>query len=120
MKHHVFRSAEEQEYFFEEGCYILERLNDPADPGASIARARVPQGGATRRHWLAGTTERYLVVAGHGEVHIGDAAPVTVSPGDAVLIPADTPQRITNTGSEDLVFLAICTPRFLPANYRST
>jgi mannose-6-phosphate isomerase-like protein (cupin superfamily) len=29
-----------------------------------------------------------------------------------VLIPAACPQRITNTGAGDLVFLAICTPRF--------
>jgi mannose-6-phosphate isomerase-like protein (cupin superfamily) len=27
-------------------------------------------------------------------------------------------QRVTNTGEEDLVFLAICTPRFRPENYR--
>jgi oxalate decarboxylase/phosphoglucose isomerase-like protein (cupin superfamily) len=32
--------------------------------------------------------------------------------GDVVLIPPMCRQRITNTGSEDLIFLAICTPRF--------
>ena len=32
--------------------------------------------------------------------------------GDVVLIPPSCPQRITNTGSGDLIFLAICTPRF--------
>jgi len=30
-----------------------------------------------------------------------------------VLIPAACRQRITNTGAGDLVFLAICTPRFI-------
>ena len=35
-----------------------------------------------------------------------------VGPEDVVLIPRACPQRITNTQDEDLIFLAICTPRF--------
>lgn len=35
-----------------------------------------------------------------------------------VLIPPETPQRITNIGNVDLIFLAICTPRFIPACYQ--
>lgn len=113
-----FRRHEADEYFFEEGCYILEYLNDPADPAASITRARVPPGTATRRHHLVDTTERYLIISGRGRATIGAQSPFVVGPGDAVLIPPGTPQSITNTGKEDLVFLAICTPRFLPGNYR--
>ena len=114
---HLFRSKESDEYYFEEGCYILERLNDPADPEASIARARVPPGASTRRHHLIGTTERYLVLEGEGRAEI-DGAPVAVAPGDVLLIPPGATQTITNTGRKDLVFLAVCTPRFLPASYR--
>lgn len=114
----LFRGAESDEYYFEEGCYILEYLNDPSDPEASIARARVPPGVTTRSHCLKDTTERYLVVQGHGTAEIGDGPPLTVGPGDVVLIPAGTSQRITNTAEEDLVFLAICTPRFEAKNYR--
>ena len=33
------------------------------------------------------------------------------------MIPAGCRQRITNTGRDDLVFLALCTPRFVPASY---
>lgn len=113
-----FRGDAADEYFFEEGCFILEYLNDPADPDASIARARVPAGGATRRHRLTGTTERYLILEGAGLAEIGDRQPFPVRPGDAVLIPPGTPQRIANTGTGDLVFLAVCTPRFRPHNYR--
>lgn len=40
-----------------------------------------------------------------------------VEPGEVVIIPPMCRQRITNTGPEDLVFLAICTPPFLPDNY---
>jgi mannose-6-phosphate isomerase-like protein (cupin superfamily) len=36
---------------------------------------------------------------------------------DVVSIPAGVRQRISNTGIDDLVFLAICTPRFVKENY---
>lgn len=117
MNRHVYRSLQDREYFFEEGCFILELLNDPADPAASIARARVPPGTTTLWHRLRATTERYVIASGEGLVSVGDAAPERVGPGDVVLIPPMTRQRIHNTGTEDLVFLAICTPRFEPGNY---
>lgn len=43
--------------------------------------------------------------------------PADVRPGDVVLIPRDTPQRISNTGDHDLVFLCLCTPPFTPDCY---
>jgi len=45
-------------------------------------------------------------------VEIGDLPSTDVAVGDIVLIPPMCRQRITNTGADDLVFLAICTPRF--------
>ena len=100
-----------------EGCAINELSNTDEDPEASIARARVTPGTATRWHRLVGTTERYVVIAGEGSVEVGDFPRQRVGPGDVVLIPPGCRQRITNTGSLDLVFLAICTPRFRPAAY---
>jgi mannose-6-phosphate isomerase-like protein (cupin superfamily) len=50
-------------------------------------------------------------------VEVGSAAPQEVGPGDVVVIPPGVPQRIANTGGADLVFLAICTPRFTPDAY---
>lgn len=114
----VYRSTEADEYYFREGCYILERLNSESDPACSIARARVLPGQSTRRHWLIATTERYLILEGRGEAEIGGERGV-VEPGDVLVIPAEVPQRITNTASKDLVFLAVCTPRFRAENYRS-
>ncbi|MEQ8858617.1 MAG: cupin domain-containing protein [Pseudomonadales bacterium] len=113
-----FRSRPEDEYYFEEGCFILEYLNDPADPHASIARARVPPGVATRRHRLPGTTERYFILSGEGRVTLGEQPAFRVRPGDTVLIPPGTAQSISNDAADDLVFLAICTPRFRPEDYR--
>lgn len=105
------------EYYFAEGCFITELSNSPADPGLSIARARLEPGKTTRRHSLAGTTERYVIIEGAGEVELGESGPTEVSVGDVVIFPPGVPQRITNPGAVDLVFLAICTPRFEQAAY---
>ena len=105
------------EYWFPEGCYINELANGPDDPAASIAQARVPAGGTTRWHRLRDTTERYVILAGRGRVEVGEFPAQEVGPGDAVVIPPGCRQRIANIGAADLVFLAICTPRFLQAAY---
>jgi len=105
------------EFYTAENCYILELSNTPDDPDASIARARVAPGVITRWHRLVGTTERYVILEGRGRVEVGSLPPQDVSVGDVVLIPPSCPQRITNLGQGDLIFLAICTPRFLPEVY---
>jgi mannose-6-phosphate isomerase-like protein (cupin superfamily) len=106
------------EYYFEEGCYILELLNSSEEQDLSIARARVKPGVTTVRHCLLDTAERYVILEGRGRVEVGELPPEEVAPGDVVLIPAFCPQRITNMGDVDLVFLAICTPRFTPRQYQ--
>jgi len=115
----VIRSDPGNEYWFEEGCHILEVSNHPDDPQVSVARARVEPGSTTRWHSLRDTWERYLIIAGTGSVEVGKLPPTTVGPGDVVLIPPDTRQRIRNTCDQDLVFYAICSPRFSRDCYRS-
>jgi len=105
------------EYFTPEQCHINELANTADDPGASIARARVAPGVTTRWHRLVDTAERYVILEGRGRVEVGDVRPHDVGPGDVVLIPPLCRQRITNIGANDLVFLAICTPRFKPEAY---
>lgn len=105
------------EYFIEEGCHITELHNTGEDAGLSIARARLEPGRTTRLHCLSQTIERYIIIAGQGAVEIGDQTSTAVQPMDIVNVPAGVAQRITNTGETDLVFLCICTPRFLPAVY---
>jgi mannose-6-phosphate isomerase-like protein (cupin superfamily) len=61
--------------------------------------------------------ERYVIIEGRGLVEIGDSLTENVLPGDVVVIPPHCPQRITNTGKTNLVFLAICTPRFTVEAY---
>ena len=107
----------DQEYLTSEKCYITELSNSPDDPDASIARARLKPGITTCWHRLNNTAERYYIVSGRGNVEIGKLPPQNVAAGDIVLIPPLCRQRITNVGPEDLIFLAICTPRFSDSTY---
>jgi mannose-6-phosphate isomerase-like protein (cupin superfamily) len=106
-----------RELYIPEGCFITEWSNTPADPAVSIARARVPPGITTRWHRLMETTERYVILEGRGRAYVGEGEPRDVMPGDVVLIPPACRQRIANTGKGDLVFLAVCTPRFTQEAY---
>lgn len=108
----ILRAHPGVEVFIEEGCYILELSNSAGDPELSIARARVLPGATTRWHRVRDTVERYVILDGMGRVEIGDYPPQEVQAGDVVMIPPSVKQRIANIGEGDLVFLAICTPRF--------
>lgn len=112
MQASILKGDPDQEFYTAEECYIIELSNTPEDPAVSIARARVKPGVTTRWHRLNGVSERYYILEGMGRVEIGGLAPQEVKVGDTVLIPPTCRQRITNIGSEDLVFLAICNPRF--------
>ena len=112
MKNTIRHAQDSDEFYIDEGCYITELSNSADDGDVSIARARVPPGVTTRRHRLDGIAERYCILAGQGRVETGDLPATDVSVGDVVLIPPGCAQRIANTGNEDLVFLALCTPRF--------
>jgi mannose-6-phosphate isomerase-like protein (cupin superfamily) len=119
MQSFVQRLDPHSEFMTAEDCWILEAWNDGSDPAVSIARARVAPGVSTQLHRLRGVDERYAVIQGTGIVRVGDLAPVTVEPGDIVVIPAGTSQQIRNTGDVDLVFYCICTPRFSPDCYEA-
>ena len=118
MKEAIKRQDLNDEYFFAgEECFVFEASNVPEDPQASIARIRVEPGGRTRWHRLQGTVERYYILEGRGLVEVGEIPPTEIGAGDVVLVPPMCRQRIENIGSGDLVFLAICTPRFLMDAY---
>lgn len=117
MKAIIEHQDKDSEFFTPELCHIIELSNSSADPQVSIARARVAPGVTTRWHRLKDTAERYVILSGQGRVEVGDLPPEMVGPGDVVIIPPLCRQRITNIGQEDLIFLAICTPRFTAAAY---
>ena len=117
LRPHIRHHSAAAEYYTDERCYIKELANIEADPAASIAQARVTVGVTTRWHRLAGITERYVILSGLARVEVGDLPPQQVGPGDVVMIPPGCRQRIACLGEADLIFLAICTPRFRPDAY---
>jgi mannose-6-phosphate isomerase-like protein (cupin superfamily) len=120
VKSAVVRPDPKSEFYTQERCHILEMSNSTADEALSIARARVEPGVTTAWHRVRDTAERYVILEGVGEVELRGRAPERVGAGDVVLIPPGHEQRISNTGNTDLVFFALCTPRFRQANYEHT
>ena len=106
-----------REYATEERCHILELSNTEADEELSVARARAEPGVTTAWHRVEETAERYVLIEGEGRVEVDDLDAEVVTAGDVVIIPPGLRQRITNTGNVDLVFLALCTPRFRQSRY---
>ncbi len=120
----ILRDDHRTETGIEPGCFLTDWLNDPGDPDLSIARIRVAPGAETRLRRFENIQERYVVLDGQGRIELvgpnrafaeGDHTLSALEPGDVVVIPAGYSRRITNIGDFDLVFLAICTPRFRPA-----
>ncbi len=105
-----------KEFYFKEGCFIEEWHNSAQDQHCSVARVRVAAHSTTKLHALRDTTERYVILAGEGRVWV-DHQPAMVGEGDVVVIHADVAQKIENVQSSDLIFLAICQPRFQAHNY---
>jgi len=119
MRAEVRKAGAAREYLTAERCHIIEIANDAGDEQVSIARARVEPGVTTAWHSLDGIAERYIIVCGRGRAEVGDSGPLEVAPGDVVRIPPGEPQRIANTGDEDLVFYAVCSPPFSNDRYRN-
>jgi len=117
MKAIIKKQNLSDEFYTPELCFITELSNSSDDLDVSIARARVEPGITTRWHRLKETTERYYILEGNGCVEVGEFQPQNVTAGDIVLIPPMCRQRITNIGATDLVFLAICSPRFSNEKY---
>lgn len=112
MKEAIKQQDLSSEFYTPEKCYIVELSNTADDPDLSIARARVKPGVTTRWHRLSNTGERYYIIKSRGHVEVGNLPAQELNPGDVAIIPPMSRQRITNIGTEDLIFLALCAPRF--------
>ncbi|OED36068.1 hypothetical protein AB833_28710 [Chromatiales bacterium (ex Bugula neritina AB1)] len=107
----------ESEFATRERCHIVELLNTPEFAELSVARCRVAPGITTELHSLKDTDEVYVVLNGSGLMADGSHPGRLIKAMDCVHIPANHPQKVTNTGSTDLIFLAICSGRFKPDCY---
>ena len=107
------------EFWTDERCFITECLNSDEIKDFSLAIARVQPSVTTQLHCLRDTKEIYIIRKGSGLVLVGEEE-FEVSVGDSVIIPPNTPQRITNlSNNEDLEFYCHCSPRFVPEAYEN-
>ena len=116
IKGFILKADSSSEFYLEERCFITEILNSDQHPDVSISKARVEPGVTTVLHRLKNTDEKYYLLSGKGRMEI-DGEVSDVNAGDLVMIPANAHQRITNIGTDDLIFLCVCTPRFEMKNY---
>jgi mannose-6-phosphate isomerase-like protein (cupin superfamily) len=116
MQPKIIKANAPYEYLTPERCSVAENYSRK---DVSIARATVKSGVATAPHHLIDVQEIYIITNGQGRVTVGDLEPTDVSVGDVVVIPPMTSQRIANTGTADLVFYCVCTPRFTQECYVS-
>ncbi|HLV36791.1 MAG TPA: cupin domain-containing protein [Spirillospora sp.] len=79
----------------------------------SLAQITLPPGHASRKHYHPVVEESYLILSGEGRMVIGHEEQ-RVRPGDAIAVPVHAIHQIFNTGSTDLVFLAVCAPPWTP------
>ena len=96
-------------------CELLhpDKTPDASDLACSIAHAIVPKGESTLPHRLLESTELYYILTGTGSMKI-DKEICPVHTGQIVLIPPGAVQNIRNTGTCDLVFLCIVSPKWQP------
>jgi mannose-6-phosphate isomerase-like protein (cupin superfamily) len=118
MNDNLIRARLTPEFPTRERLHITEHLNDPAAPALSLADARVEPGVTTELHKLT-VDEWYVIHAGSGLMEVGGGTSFAVGPGDTVVIPAGTSQRVSNTGTDDLQFQCVCMPRFTQASYEA-
>ena len=118
MKPKIIKADSIKENLTSERCFVGENYGSQ-DGKVSIARARVKPGVTTVAHHLEGIEEIYIITEGKGIMEVNDCDPTEVNIGDVIVIPDGVSQRIKNTGSCDLVFYCVCTPRFTERCYFS-
>jgi mannose-6-phosphate isomerase-like protein (cupin superfamily) len=89
-------------------CELLHPDKQSLELGYSLAHAIVAAGDTSQPHSLT-TSEVYYILSGTGEMHIAGETQ-TVGSGDAIYIPPNAKQFITNTGTEPLIFICIVDP----------
>ena len=77
----------------------------------SLAEARLLPGCSTEEHHHVQTEEIYYILSGCGRMTI-DGEERDVTRHDGIAIPPGGRHKITNTGSDDLLFLCCCAPAY--------
>jgi mannose-6-phosphate isomerase-like protein (cupin superfamily) len=88
---------------------LIGRTTDRPTERLSVAFVVIPPGKASLFHRHLVTEESYYILQGRAHLQLGNEE-TTIEQGEIVLIPTETPHKISNIGNEDLEFLAFCAP----------
>ncbi|MBN2178800.1 MAG: cupin domain-containing protein [Deltaproteobacteria bacterium] len=104
-------------YITKDGSSIRELMHPEknGNSGQSLAEALVPAGAETLLHKHMKTEEIYHIEEGRGLMTVGGEV-FTVTAGDSVYIPPETPHRIKNMGNTILRLLCCCVPPYSHEN----
>jgi len=102
------------EFIAGDDSHLREILNPEKEKmkiNYSLAWAYIKPGERTLNHRLT-VSEIYFILKGKGKMHINDEK--RVNKGDTIYIPLNAAQFIENTGKENLEFLCIVDPAWMP------
>lgn len=102
-----------ESYTTKDGSTIRELMHPDTQGNRqqSLAEATVPPGVKTALHLHKQSEEIYYIVAGEGEMTLGENT-FNVTVGDTVCISPNTPHQIFNFTQTDLKFLCACSPAY--------
>lgn len=67
-------------------------------------------GQENERHYHPAMDHIHVILSGRAEYHLGEATPITVGTGQAVMVPAGVVHGIRNAGTEPCSYLAVTSP----------
>ena len=115
---HVMSKEEASVFDSEHGERIYELIGRGVGERTewhSVAYVMIPAGKSSQLHYHPEAEESYYILQGKARMILGDEE-ATILPGQVVLIPPETPHKITNVGESDLAFLAVCVPAWEATN----
>lgn len=87
---------------------LIHPVNDSLAINYSLAKATLKPGESSLAHSL-NSTELLYILKGNGTISI-DEKTLPIEKGSLILIPVNAKQFVTNSGTENLVFLCIVEP----------
>lgn len=120
MKKIIHKMMPEEKHFTAgDGCLVSEILHPEREelPYScySLAHAFLEPGARTQKHYLKGSAETYICLAGTALLYI-NGEEIKLEKGVCALVPADAEQYVVNKGKERLEFLCIVTPPWSAGN----
>jgi quercetin dioxygenase-like cupin family protein len=96
--------------FDAESAVVTLMYTNIASSGLGIVVWNLEPGQENDFHRHPDTEHLHVVLAGEAEYTLADRPPVTVRVGQAVMVPANIPHGIRNTGTQRCSYLAINSP----------